>query len=53
MSLPDYLLDGPNIVCTACGAVINVFQVPLCTDCRADLEDLYADEKISEGKVRQ
>lgn len=52
MSLPDNLVDIPHVVCSVCGKEIGVFQIPLCAECRADLADLYADEKISEGRRR-
>lgn len=50
MSIADHEIDEPHIVCSACGKEIGVFQIPLCKECRASLADLYADEKISEGR---
>lgn len=52
MSVMDAHVDGPCVTCSACGREIGVFQIPLCTECRADLADLYADEAISEGRAR-
>lgn len=52
MSLPDHWLDIPHVTCASCGEEIALYQVPLCSECKANLEDLYADEKISEGRRR-
>lgn len=52
MSLPDYLLDEPDNQCENCHAQ-SMRGRRLCEECAADLEDMYADEKISEGKVRR
>lgn len=53
MSLPEHLENIPHVVCSACGKEIGLYQIPLCKKCKADLKDMYADEKISEGKVRR
>lgn len=51
MSLPDWLLNPEcEELCESCGAIITKGRI-MCGDCAADLEDMYADEKISEGKV--
>lgn len=51
MSLPDYLLDEEDELCEGCGMPFNDVGT-LCMDCRADICDLYADEKISERRTR-
>lgn len=52
MSLPDHLLDDDGSECVECGRWIKRVAFGLCQYCRADAEDLYADEKISERKTR-
>lgn len=51
MSLPDYLLD-PNWdeVCISCGERLWPGNVGMCRNCKSDNHDMYADDKISEGK---
>lgn len=48
MSLPDNLLNIPHVVCSGCGEEISVYKIPFCLQCRADLQDLYADEAIQD-----
>lgn len=48
MSLPDYLLNDDEQYCEQCGAIISKRFHFLCGECRADLEDAYADEKIQD-----
>ena len=48
MSLPDNLIGIPQVVCAGCGEEIALYQVPLCSECKADLEDLYADEALQD-----
>lgn len=50
MSLPDYLLEDPEYFC-ACGNEKPDWAL-YCNECMSDNEDLYADEKISEGRMR-
>lgn len=54
MSLPDYQLDEEEDFCNGCGMPFND-DGNLCMDCRADMCDMYADEKIQdrlEGRRR-
>lgn len=51
MSLPDYLLEDDEQWCESCGVIISKRFHFLCGECRQDLEDAYADEKISEGNA--
>ena len=46
MSLPSHLEDIPHVVCSGCGDEIALYQVPLCPQCRADIQDMYADEAL-------
>lgn len=48
MSVADHEIDEPNIVCSACGKAIGVFQIPLCGECRADLADQVGDEHLQD-----
>ena len=47
MSLPDYQLDEEEDFCNGCGMPFND-DGNLCMDCRADMCDMYADEKIQD-----
>lgn len=52
MSVPEHE-EGPDDEgeCEECGAVIAK-RYKLCGECRADIADMYADEKTSEGRRR-
>lgn len=45
MSLPDYQLDPPEDARCACGTLARDGWA-VCAECRADLEDVCADEAI-------
>jgi predicted amidophosphoribosyltransferase len=52
MSLPDYLLDEEDDrYCPHCDSLIERHWA-VCDRCRRELADMYADEKISEGRRR-
>lgn len=48
MSLPEHLENIPHVVCSGCGEEISLYQIPVCLQCRADLQDMYADEAIQD-----
>lgn len=50
MSLPDHLLDEEDNWCP-CGNEKPGWSL-YCRECMGDNEDMYADEKISEGRRR-
>lgn len=51
MSLPDYLLDPKyEEFCESCNAPITNGGI-ICSECENEIEDVYADEKISERRV--
>ncbi len=53
MSVPDREIedtDGDH--CVECGEWMKSAAFHLCVKCRCDIADMYADEKISEGRRR-
>lgn len=51
MSLPEWLFDDESGECPECGRYVG-HDGRLCDECKAELADQDADDKISEGKRR-
>lgn len=49
MSLPEWLFDDEAGECPECGRYTGR-DGRLCEECADDMADMYADEKISEGR---